>query len=48
MFKEFEKDTEKNTLGGGPFCKFVSLKPKKVESNTRENCLTILVKEYFL
>jgi len=29
-----------------PFCTFVSLKPEKVENNTWENRLTILVKEY--
>ena len=46
MFRQFEKDMEKKTPKG-PFHMFVSLKPEKVENDTWEKCLTVLVKEYF-
>jgi len=38
--------TRKRKLHMVPFRTFVSIEPEKVENDTRENCLIILVKEY--
>ena len=45
MFREFEKDIEKEKSKRSLFVK-LSLKPEKVENNTRKNLLTMSAKEY--